>query len=56
VANWLPFTNEVLMHCPASVKEVAFMLDYEKVSNFIDMFKKFHGISPGVLRRTVVSS
>jgi AraC-like DNA-binding protein len=34
-----------------SVNEVANLLDYEKVSCFIDMFKKHYGICPGETRR-----
>lgn len=33
------------------VKEVAYMLGYEKVSNFIQMFKKHHNLSPGRLKK-----
>jgi AraC-like DNA-binding protein len=36
---------------PRSVKEVAYMLGYEKVSNFIDMFKKHYHFLPGDLRK-----
>jgi AraC-like DNA-binding protein len=34
-----------------AVKEVAYMLGYEKVSNFIQMFKKHHNLSPGRLKK-----
>ena len=34
-----------------SVNEVANMLEYEKVSCFIDIFKKHHGYSPGMIRK-----
>jgi AraC-like DNA-binding protein len=33
------------------VKEVAYMLGYEKVSNFIQMFKKHNNLSPGKLKK-----
>lgn len=41
----------LLTERPLSVNEVATMLGYEKVSCFIDMFKKHHGFSPGTLRK-----
>jgi AraC-like DNA-binding protein len=41
----------LLSEKPLSVNEVACMLDYEKVSSFINIFKKHHGFSPGMLRR-----
>jgi AraC-like DNA-binding protein len=34
-----------------SVNDVANMLEYEKVSCFIDMFKKHYGHSPGAMRK-----
>lgn len=46
----MDYAKRLLMERPLSVNEVASMLDYEKVSNFIDMFKRHHGITPGVLR------
>jgi AraC-like DNA-binding protein len=42
---------KLLSERPLSVNEVAAMLDYEKVSSFIEMFKKHHGVSPGSLRK-----
>jgi len=36
-----------------TVNEIATRLDYEKVNNFISMFKRYHGISPGSLRRKI---
>ena len=38
---------------PLSVNEVAYMLGYEKASNFIDIFKRHHGFSPGSLKKRV---
>jgi len=35
-----------------SVNEVAQRLHYEKVSGFIEMFKKHHGVSPGSLKKS----
>jgi AraC-like DNA-binding protein len=46
---------QILLEKPFSVTEVATMLDYGKVSNFIDMFKKRHGFSPGTLRKRQVN-
>lgn len=37
---------------PVPVKEVAYQLGYEKVSNFIQMFKKYYHFSPGRLKKT----
>jgi AraC-like DNA-binding protein len=36
------------------VKEVAYMLGYEKVSNFIQMFKKHHNLSPGRMKKNAM--
>jgi AraC-like DNA-binding protein len=36
------------------VKEVAYMLGYEKVSNFIQMFKKHHNLSPGRMKKNAL--
>ncbi len=43
--------KHMLLESPASVNEVAALLEYEKVSHFIVMFKRYHGVSPGSLRR-----
>lgn len=43
--------KRLLMERDISVNEVAFILHYEKVSSFIDMFKKHQGYSPGTLRK-----
>jgi AraC-like DNA-binding protein len=34
-----------------TVNEIADMMGYEKVSNFIDIFKKHHGFSPGAIKK-----
>lgn len=47
----MEFANRMLHEKPLSVNEVASMLGYEKSSNFIDMFKKHFGHSPGSLRK-----
>ena len=41
----------MLQEKPLSVNEVAATMGYEKSSNFIEMFKKHFGISPGSLRK-----
>lgn len=43
--------KRLLMERDISVNEVAFLLHYEKVSSFIDMFKKHQGYSPGTLKK-----
>jgi AraC-like DNA-binding protein len=35
-----------------SVTEIAYLLGYEKVSQFIHMFKRFYGIQPGAYKQT----
>lgn len=45
--------KRILMERSVSINEVAAMLDYEKVSSFIDMFKRHHGVSPGSFRRKI---
>ncbi|PZR27300.1 MAG: hypothetical protein DI535_10740 [Citrobacter freundii] len=47
----MQLARHLLDQQPISVKEVAYMLGYEKTSNFITMFKKFYDFSPGALRR-----
>lgn len=47
----MDFAKRLLLEKPLSVNEVAIMLDYERVSSFIDIFKRHHGIPPGALRR-----
>jgi AraC-like DNA-binding protein len=43
--------RQLLMERNLSVNEVANMLEYEKVSCFIDIFKKHHGHSPGAIKK-----
>ena len=47
----MEFAKRLLLENDLSVNEVAFRLNYEKVSSFIDTFKKHQGFSPGSLRR-----
>jgi AraC-like DNA-binding protein len=43
--------REILSQSAYSVTEIASLLGYEKVSRFIDMFKKHYGKSPGAFRK-----
>ncbi len=49
----MDFAKRVMLEQELSVNQVATMLDYEKVSNFIDMFKRHHGMSPGAFRHSI---
>ena len=46
----------LLLEQPLSVNEAAFRLGYEKVSNFIWIFKKHHGYSPGSIKKKSLSN
>lgn len=41
----------LLLEKMMTVNEIADMMGYEKVSNFIDIFKKHHGFSPGAIKK-----
>ena len=43
--------KRLMLEKPITVNEVAAILNYEKVSSFIETFKKHHGYSPGHLKR-----
>jgi AraC-like DNA-binding protein len=43
--------KRLMLEKAITVNEVAAMLNYEKVSSFIETFKKHHGYSPGHLKR-----
>ena len=45
--------KRLLLEKPVTVKEVAYRLGYEKTSNFIHIFKKFHTYSPGYLKKNI---
>jgi len=45
--------KRLLLEKPMTVKEVAYRLGYEKTSNFIHIFKKFHTYSPGYLKKNI---
>ena len=48
----MAYAKQLLMEKPLTVKEVAYRLGYEKTSNFIYIFKKFHNYSPGILKKS----
>jgi len=45
--------KRLLLEKPLTVKEVAYRLGYEKTSNFIHIFKKFHTYSPGYMKKNI---
>ena len=47
----MDFAKHLIMGKPISINEAAEILGYEKVSNFIDIFKKHHGYSPGRMKK-----
>jgi len=46
--------KSMLLEKMMTVNEVAELMGYEKVSNFIDIFKKHHGFSPGTIKKRYV--
>jgi len=51
LAKKMQLAKNLLLEKPLTVNEAALMLGYEKVSNFIDIFKKHHGMSPGSVKK-----
>jgi AraC-like DNA-binding protein len=47
----MEMARELILQRPLTVNEAAEMMGYEKVSNFIDIFKKYHGCSPGSIKK-----
>jgi AraC-like DNA-binding protein len=47
----MEMARTLLLQQPLTVNEAAEIMGYEKVSNFIDIFKKHHGYSPGSMKR-----
>jgi AraC-like DNA-binding protein len=41
----------LLSQKPYSVNEIAEVMGYEKVSHFIEIFKRHHGCSPGSMKK-----
>lgn len=56
LARKMVLAKQLLEENHTTVSEMAEMLGYEKVSYFIEIFKKYHGISPGELTRRRRSS
>ena len=52
----MDFAKTLMMGKPISVNETAELLGYEKVSNFIDIFKKHHGFSPGSMKKRMYAN
>jgi len=46
----------ILLEKPLTVNEAANLLGYEKVSNFIEIFKKHHGFSPGSMKKKGITN
>lgn len=47
----MELARELIVQRPLTVNETAEIMGYEKVSNFIDIFKKYHGCSPGSIKK-----
>jgi AraC-like DNA-binding protein len=47
----MEYAKRLMLEKHVTVNEVASILNYEKVSSFIETFKKHHGYSPGQLKR-----
>ncbi len=47
----MEMARTIMLQKPYSVNEIAEMMGYEKVSHFIEIFKKHHGYSPGTIKR-----
>ncbi|WP_166437204.1 helix-turn-helix domain-containing protein [Niastella caeni] len=46
----MELARTLLLQKPLSVNEIAELMGYEKVSHFIEIFKKHHGCSPGSIK------
>jgi AraC-like DNA-binding protein len=47
----MEMARDLILQRPLTVNEAAEIMGYEKVSNFIDIFKKYHGCSPGSIKK-----
>jgi AraC-like DNA-binding protein len=47
----MELARTIMMQRPHTVNEIAEMMGYEKVSHFIEIFKKHHGFSPGSIKK-----
>jgi AraC-like DNA-binding protein len=52
----MDFAKTLMLGQPITVNEAAEILGYEKVSNFIDIFKKHHGYSPGSMKKKMYAN
>ncbi|WP_207514642.1 helix-turn-helix transcriptional regulator [Longitalea luteola] len=52
----LEMAKVLLMQHPYTVNEIAELMGYEKVSHFIEIFKKHHGCSPGAIKKNSLLS
>jgi len=47
----MEMARTIMMQKPCSVNEIAELMGYEKVSHFIEIFKRHHGCSPGSINK-----
>jgi AraC-like DNA-binding protein len=47
----MEMARTIILQKPYSVNEIAELMGYEKVSHFIEIFKKHHGCSPGSIKK-----
>ncbi|MCS3797682.1 helix-turn-helix transcriptional regulator [Niastella sp. OAS944] len=47
----MELARTLMMQRPHTVNEIAELMGYEKVSHFIEIFKKHHGFSPGSIKK-----
>lgn len=47
----MDLARTIMLQKPYSVNEIAELMGYEKVSHFIEIFKKHHGCSPGSIKK-----
>lgn len=50
----MELARTLMMQRPYTVNEIAELMGYEKVSHFIEIFKKHHGYSPGSIKKKQV--
>ena len=47
----MEMSRTLMLQKPYSVNEIAELMGYEKVSHFIEIFKRHHGYSPGSIKK-----
>jgi AraC-like DNA-binding protein len=52
----MDMARALLVQNPFTVNETAERMGYEKVSHFIEIFKKHHGCSPGSIKKSQFKS